>query len=1041
MTPPRRLLWLGPASADLGARAVAFREGVEDGLWIVATPLARDQLIVDLTGRRTSPSLPRVFAWVDLWAEVAHGHRRPPATLSDAAARAALVAAIDRTRRLEELGAIERIADAPGLRRELRTRFDSWTLAGHHPDGPAPGAGDVATAEWSVFRHYRAILAEAKTTDRAGLAEWASRAIGDLPSMKAAPVTMLDPVAPSKPQRRVIEWAATMADVLVTLPWYGEADDPAVGPLWESLTQGLEFEEWEFGSDSPPTLPSPARGEGEDFPIRNTRTPSPLAGEGRVGGGQPRYQPSTHLADLERTLFDLNPSQPRLGPVAGLSILGGPAGEGLGLILAREVLRRLEAGIQPNDMLILVPRWDDDAARAIEILDDAGVPVAGSVPRPLASDPSVAALLLAAGIAAEGWKTTAVLRLLRGGAIDPDWADAGVRAEAASALAGLRVFRGRGAIASALGREGEHGDRRRLARMVFDRLSLVLDGSTSPSTWADQCGRLRAMADALGLASSGVESLWDALEDHTLIADVSDRPIDRARFVAEVESIARDLPRPAPPDRPGSIPLTTIAEAEGARARVIFVTNLAEGTFPSRASVAGEPADEGGLPIDYARERLAMLRLVGSARDELVLLVPASDEQGRERLAAGFVEDVRRRLGRANSPVVRRLDPALREHPDLAVRPADRRVLAVARACADGRTDDLVALAREDAHRGPLVGIAQALRLTHERWRVREFTRFDGKLADKKVTARVAEALGPEHAFTASQLESFALCPFQFFLRYVLRLEPVDDRPELRVDMASRGERLHAILEEIHVAILAEGAEARALGERVAELIRVRVGEELDDDAVDVAESLRFLEEMDLRKLLENYGREFLEYAAASKTARPEHFEWSFGLDPDRPDAEPSAPALEIVDGGQTVRLRGKIDRIDRLADGFRVIDYKTGHAVKPVDVHTYLRAVQLPLYALAVETHLYGGEVASCDFGYWNLGRNGFAAVKLKGGWSEFKERVVEEVVRLVGELRRGSFPVSPTNPECRRFCEYRTACRIGQMIEAGKTTSIAEN
>ncbi len=134
------------------------------------------------------------------------------------------------------------------------------------------------------------------------------------------------------------------------------------------------------------------------------------------------------------------------------------------------------------------------------------------------------------------------------------------------------------------------------------------------------------------------------------------------------------------------------------------------------------------------------------------------------------------------------------------------------------------------------------------------------------------------------------------------------------------------------------------------------------------------------------------------------------------------------------MRLRGKIDRIDRLADGFRVIDYKTGHAVKPVEVHTHLRAVQLPLYALAVETHLHGGPVESCDFGYWNLGRDGFAPVKLKGGWPEFKERVVERVVRLVGKLRSGWFPVAPTNPDCRRFCEYRTACRIGQMIEAGK-------
>ncbi len=468
-----------------------------------------------------------------------------------------------------------------------------------------------------------------------------------------------------------------------------------------------------------------------------------------------------------------------------------------------------------------------------------------------------------------------------------------MRAEAASAIASLRVFRGRAAIASALGRDGRHGDRRQVARVLFDRLALALDGPSGPASWTDQCDRLRGIAGSLGLASDGIDALWDALDDHALIADVEARAIDRDGFLGALESISRDLTRPASPSRPGSIRFATIAEAEGTRARVVIATNLAEGTFPSRASVATETADEGGIPLAYARERLAMLRLIGSA-DELVLLVPASDEQGRERLAAGFVEDVRRRLGPvAGHPrfaVVQRLDPVFREHPDLAVTPATRRVLAVARACVEGKKHDLAALAREPIHRGPMQGIATAMRLAHERWRVRAFTRFDGELRDPRVVERVGELFGPDHAFTASQLESFALCPFQFFLRYVLKLEPVDDRPELRVDMASRGERLHAILEEIHAAIVAQGARNRSLGERVADFVRARVEEDLDDDAADVAGALRFLEEMDLRKVLDNYEKEFLDYATASRSARPEHVEWSFGLDPERPDAEPSAP-------------------------------------------------------------------------------------------------------------------------------------------------------
>jgi RecB family exonuclease len=574
---------------------------------------------------------------------------------------------------------------------------------------------------------------------------------------------------------------------------------------------------------------------------------------------------------------------------------------------------------------------------------------------------------------------------------------------------------------------------------VFDRLATVVDGPTASGPWAELCERLLAMAKDLGLASDGLDALRDALDDHALIPDVAGRSLDRARFVAEVETIARDLPRPSRLACPGAVRFATIAEAEGARARVMIVTNLAEGTFPSRESVAAGPDEESSLPVAYSRERLAMLRLIGSAREELILLVPTSDEKGQEKLAAGFVEDIRRRLGPvAGHPAYEDwsgLDPVFRGRPDLAVTPADRRVAALARACVDRETDELLRLVRDPAHRPALEGVAWALALTHTRWRVGHYTEYDGLLRDPKVVARVADALGPDHAFSASQLESFALCPFQFFLRYVLRLDPVDDRPELRVDFASRGDRLHKLLEEIHAAIVAEGAEDWALGERVAAFVRAQLDDAPDDDASDVASALRFLEEIDLRRTLGRYAKEFDDYAK-SGPARPEHFEWGFGLDPERPDDPPSAPALTIGEGEHSVRLRGVIDRIDRIDAGFRVIDYKSGHAPRPIEVHTHLRAVQLPLYALAVETHLHGGPVEACDFGYWTLGRDGFSAIKLKKGesWPEFRSRVVAEVVRLVGHLRRGEFPVEPKHQDCRRFCDYRHACRVGQVLDAGK-------
>ena len=1002
MPTPRRLLWLGPYAADLRGRAVDQFGGVDDGIWIVPTPLARDQLVAALTRRGTSISRPRVFAWDDLWAEVARRHRRPPAILSEAAARAAMVSAIDRARADDALGVLGRVADLPGLRRELRGRFAAWSLADRRSDGPPPQNDAVTVAALSIFRHYRAILVEHFAEDAPGLASWSARALADGPLGRPAFVAILDPVAPSKAQLRAIEWAAS-ADVLVTLPWTGDPDDPAVGPLWEALGK-LEFEDEEYEPEE-----------------------------------------ASSLADLERSLFSPDPHQ--AGPVDGLSLLGGPRGEGLGLILAREVARRIERGVSPDEILVLVRRWDDDAARAVEILGGSGIPVSGGPPRPLATDPAVAALLLAASIAVDGWETASLVRLLRNGRVDPGWSTSDARAEAASVLQTLRVFRGRQAIASALdrgSRSSRLADRARRARDLLDRLAPALDLPATPATWTEQANRLRILAETLGLDSDALGALHDALDDHALIRDVAARPIDRGGFVRAVGAIAGDIETPRPEGRPGAVPFATVDKAEGARARVIVATNLVEGTFPTREAVAGRSpeADETGVPLAYARERLAFLRLIGSARDEVILLVPTSDEKGQELLPAGFVDDLIRHIGHPEGlPAgsdLKRLDPIFLDHPDLALNPADARVFAVARAVQKRDTRPLLAIVHDPAHRRALEGVASGLRLVYERMRVRHYNEYDGLLSDPKLVVRIAADFGPEHAFSPSQIESFALCPFQFYQRYVLRLDPVDDRPELRDDHAARGDLLHKHLEEIHAAIASEFGPEDDLRDRVEAYLLARLDDPPDPSAssADVASALRTLEEIGLHRTLGKYAREFAAYHDGPGTsARPRHFEWSFGLDPDRPDAEPSAPALVLGIDGESVRLRGKVDRIDLLAEGFRVIDYKTGHAPSSAEVVKHLRAVQLPLYALAVERLLVGGEVASCDFGYWTLGRDGFAAVDLKKEtWPDYRARLIAEVVRLVAHLRRGAFPVEPKRDHCRRFCDYRSTCRLTQVLAADK-------
>src|SRR5262249_44753556 len=124
---------------------------------------------------------------------------------------------------------------------------------------------------------------------------------------------------------------------------------------------------------------------------------------------------------------------------------------------------------------------------------------------------------------------------------------------------------------------------------------------------------------------------------------------------------------------PGTVCVATPDEATGARVRFVIMANLVEGTFPTREAV--EEADRAGGPSRaYRREMARFLRALGSADQGVVLVRPTRDEKGQELLAAGFLDELSRRIERTAvasiSEELNQIDPALIGHPDLALAPA-----------------------------------------------------------------------------------------------------------------------------------------------------------------------------------------------------------------------------------------------------------------------------------------------------------------------------------------------------------------------------------
>lgn len=1017
--PAAKAVITGPFGAAVRDRLLD-EKAAPAGLWLVPSPLAASQVREKLGRKLQAGRSPRVWCWEDFWRAVRDGRDDGPVRLSATAARAALALAIGRARDAAELTATAGVADWPGFRRRVRDRIAGWTRMEVDPGGEPTDAGPTVADEWAIFGHYRAVLGELDAVDSEGFARWASSVLLESPPPELRSpgvVTILDLDEESPPVHRALKFFEAKAKkVRVSL---GFDPDPMLAETYSAVAK--------------------LRGQ--------------LLKRGYVETmhGADGWRP-TGLRKADSELFRSDSHTRRaIDDATGVKVLGAPQGEGVGLLVAREVRRLLATdGVASEDVMILVRSWDEHAEALYEVVRSWGLPVSAvGRPRALASEPAVSALRMAFRLPVERWEAASVVSLLRHGRVRPDWEP--VRSpyalpRAAAAVRDAGIYRGHHAIRQAL--DAATADERKTpsrrehlsqARAVIDHLVAAVLPLDNPGTWPEHVDRLRRLADQLGLDVEGDEALerfWNALEDHAAVVGADGRVVTLAAFVDGVESLVGDHCEWRTDIPPGSVVMATVDQAAGARARFVVLANLAEGTFPTRESV--EPAEGADEPEQvnraYSREMMRFLRVFGSADDEVILAYPTRDEKGQEVLASGFLDDLIRRIDpKAPGHWHERHDrfhPALIDHPELAGSPADARARAVALACVNHQPDELARLAAKPTHRRTLEGTAASLLLTSGRLEGRAFNAYDGLLSGPAVARVLATRFGPEDRMSPSQLESYLYCPFQFFLKYVLKARPVDEHGELDEDYARRGSTLHDYLEKYEL--------ARKSGLVVSIddfVIRTEETAELTVES-EADPGLHAIERRQIRLAMKRYEVQASEYRNRRKepSPRPTHFEVAFG----GPEKDAAYPSLVIGEGATAVRLQGKIDRVDLIeteqGPAFRVIDYKTGSCPSTKDVKNFLM-VQLPLYAMAVERLGLAGEGAALrDVGYWALRDKGFKRIDLDD-WPGVRARLEAEVLAAVGRLREGVFVVSPEKPDCSRSCDYATVCRIGQVRDVVKT------
>src|SRR5690606_25838523 len=129
--------------------------------------------------------------------------------------------------------------------------------------------------------------------------------------------------------------------------------------------------------------------------------------------------------------------------------------------------------------------------------------------------------------------------------------------------------------------------------------------------------------------------------------------------------------------------------------------------------------------------------------------------------------------------------------------------------------------------------------------------------------------------------------------------------------------------------------------------------------------------------------------------------------------------------GGLTLRVAGRIDRIDQLADGtFEIVDYKTGKYRRAASgVFAGGRQLQHAVYGLAVaellrrarkDAHVSGAR-------YYFTSRKGRAQSNRIMAQSPSAVAAVLADIREV--ITKGLFVHTSDEDAC-RFCDYRPAC-----------------